>query len=130
MDIHVIEECTALSLAEQISFPEVVARLAATGVERYMVDLVGQSKSSYSLDGMTYHEAITLHNNDVAEAFDATAVKSAITDSQQGRIKYQAFLSRIMKAGCSHYEVFITGKKVIYCGRNGDQHIELFPTKP
>jgi hypothetical protein len=32
-----------------------------------------------------------------------------------------------MKAGCSHYEVFITGKKVIYLGRDGGQHVELFP---
>jgi hypothetical protein len=32
-----------------------------------------------------------------------------------------------MEAGCSHYEVFISGKKAIYFGRDGSQHIELFP---
>ena len=41
MDTNVIKECTAQSLAEKITFPEVVMKLAGAGVERYIADLVG-----------------------------------------------------------------------------------------
>ena len=58
---------------------------------------------------------------------DAAAVAATIKDIQQGRIKYREFLRRIMEAGCSHYEVFITGRQAIYLGRDGSQHIERFP---
>jgi hypothetical protein len=30
-------------------------------------------------------------------------------------------------AGCVGYHVFITGKRVVYYGRQGDQQIEYFP---
>ncbi len=63
----------------------------------------------------------------IPEQLDAAAVKQTITDIQQGRIKYQTFLRRIMEAGCAHYEVFITGRRAIYFGRDGVQHIEEFP---
>jgi uncharacterized protein YbcV (DUF1398 family) len=42
-------------------------------------------------------------------------------------IQYREFLQRVMAAGCSHYEVFITGKQAIYFGRDGSYHIEKFP---
>ena len=35
-----------------------------------------------------------------------------------------------MAAGCSHYEVFITGRKAIYFGGDGARHIgEIFRTE-
>lgn len=127
MDIQAIKECTEKSLAEQITFPEVVMKLAAGGVERYIADLTGQQKLSYGVDGAVHTGALVFNGPQIVMQFDGEGVKSAITDIQQGRIKYREFLHRIMAAGCSHYEVFITGRKAIYFGRDGSQHIELFP---
>ncbi len=127
MKIDVIKECTSLSLAEKITFPEVVMRLSEAGVERYIADLVGKKKLSYGKQGEVHTGDLTFENVAIPEQFDAAAVKQAITHIQQGRIQYQAFLRRIMEAGCTHYEVFITGRRAIYFGRNGLQHIEEFP---
>lgn len=127
MQADVIKECTSLSLAEQITFPEVVMKLAEAGVERYIADLVGKKKFSYGKQGETHIGDLAFENIAIPEKLDAAAVKQTITDIQQGRIKYQTFLRRIMEAGCAHYEVFITGRRAIYFGRDGVQHIEEFP---
>jgi uncharacterized protein YbcV (DUF1398 family) len=127
MKIDIIKECTLLSLTEQITFFEVVIKLTEAGVERYIVDLVGKKKFSYGKQGETYTGDLVFKDITVPEEFDTSEVKQAILDIQEGRIKYQTFLRRIMEAGCSHYEVFITGCKAIYFGRNGSQYLEEFP---
>jgi uncharacterized protein YbcV (DUF1398 family) len=129
MDITVVKECTAASLAEQITFPEVVMKLAAAGVERYILDLVGKNKLTFGTQGETHKAELAFDRVAIPVHLDAVAIKRTITDIQQGRIKYQTFLKQIMAAGCSHYEVFITGRKAIYFGRDGGQHIENFPNK-
>lgn len=129
MDIEAIKECDALSMDGKITFPEVVRKLASAGVERYIMDLVGHKKYSYGIAGETYTSSFQNKATSVALKFDDKAIKSAITEIQQNKIKYSTFLERIIAAGCSHYEVFIDGKKVIYFGRDGSHHIELFPLK-
>ncbi len=127
MDNNIINECLALSLKAKITFPEVIMKLTAAGVERYIADLVGLNVHYYGTNGTTYTAELEFDAKKVAPTFNADAVKYAIADSQQKVIDYQIFLHSIMAAGCSHYEVFITGKKVIYLGRDGGQHTELFP---
>lgn len=127
MDINTINECTNLSLAGKISFPEVVMKLASTGIERYIVDLVGFQKFTFGIQGEAHATRFTFKGPTIARKFDAAAVKRAIEEIQQKKINYQDFLTQIMLAGCCHYEVFILGKKVIYFGRDGSHHIELFP---
>lgn len=127
MNNNIINECLALSLKAKITFPEIILKLSAAGVERYVSDLVGLSMHYYGTNGTVYTVPLEFDAKTVAPAFDAEEVKAAITDSQQGRITYQEFLHRVISAGCSHYEVFITGKKVLYLGRDGCQHIEFFP---
>jgi uncharacterized protein YbcV (DUF1398 family) len=127
MDTNIIKECTALSLAEQITFPEVLMKLAGAGVERYIADLAGKQKLSYGAGGETHTGALTFDGSGIPSHLDTAAVAATIKDIQQGRIKYREFLRRIMEAGCSHYEVFITGRQAVYFGRDGSQHIERFP---
>lgn len=127
MKIDIIEECTSLSLAEKITFPQVVMKLAAAGVESYIVDLVGKKKFSYGSQGETHTGDLAFEGVTIPEHLDAAAVKQTIADIQQGRIQYLTFLRRIMESGCAHYEVFITGRRAIYFGRDGMQHIEEFP---
>lgn len=130
MDTKTIDECNLLSHAGKITFPEVVKKLASTGTERYVVDLVGVKKTFYGAKGGTYVGHLNLASTAVPVEFDVTEIKTAIQDIQKNEISYNVFLRRIMAAGCSHYEVFIRGKKAIYFGRNGDHHTEHFLTPP
>ncbi len=127
MDVAVINECKALSLAGKITFPEVVKRLMDTGVERYICDLVGLKVHYYGVKGEVYSLTLDYSSEPVAAEFNPSAVKEAVGEIQQNLINYREFLKRIIGSGCCHYEVFITGKKVIYFGRQGEQHIEHFP---
>lgn len=128
MDKATLNELKELSFAGKISFPEVVKRLIANNVERYIADLVGLKITYFSNDGQVHDASFKLDTHDIAQEFNALEIKSSIKDSQQAKINYQTFLKRIMSAGCTHYEVFIAGKKVIYFGRDGSHHIELFPS--
>lgn len=48
---HVMQECARRSLAGELTFPEVVGRLAAVGVERYHADYSRQEITYYLADG-------------------------------------------------------------------------------
>lgn len=127
MNINTIKECMTLALEGKITFPETVKKLVADQTERYIADLVGLQKLYFGINGETYAWPLNFNPIKVAQQFDIVKVKSAIRDSQQSKINYPTFLQRIMEAGCCHYEVFLTGKKVIYFGRDGSNHIEFFP---
>lgn len=127
MDTHIINECEDLSWSNKASFPEIIMKLASTGVERYIADLVGLQKLYFGADSEAYTKKWNTNLPKVAVDFCAETVQNAIKDSQQKKIDYKTFLERIILAGCSHYEVFILGKKVIYFGRDGSEHTEHFP---
>jgi uncharacterized protein YbcV (DUF1398 family) len=127
MDIAVIDECRNLSTTGKITFLEVVAKLSASHVERYIADLNSMTLSYYSGSGQMHTAALDLPARQVASSFRADDIKEAIRDSQQQRINYKIFLERITDAGCCHYEVYIAGRKIMYFGRDGSHHIEHFP---
>ena len=128
INTHIIDECTRLSLTGELTFPEQIKKLMEHDIERYSVDLVGLTKSSYAINNECYTKPFPYNPGAVAEALDVEALKDAIKASQQKEIDYKTFLNRAVAAGCCWYQVFIRGKKVVYFGRNGDTHIELFPS--
>lgn len=127
MNPKIIEECIALTLAEKLKFPEVIKRLYTEGVESFICDLVGLKIHYFSTKGELYTLSLAYKAAPVALRFDAAAVEKSIINRQKEEITYMQFLDQIIAAGCTHYEVFIAGKKVIYFGRDGSQHIQLFP---
>ena len=127
MDINVLNECNSLSLAGKITFPEVVMKLAAAGTERYIADLAGLRKLYYGINGEIHIGSLAFDASAINPVFNSTEVKNTIKDIQQQKINYRTFLHRIMEAGCCHYEVFLKGSQAVYFGRDGSQHIELFP---
>lgn len=128
MDKNILNQTLELSLAGKITFPQVVGELIKNNVERYIADLVGLKITYFSTNGELHELSLKFHAYPIAQEFNAVEVQNSIKDAQQAKIDYQAFLKRVMLAGCTHYEVFITGKKVIYFGRSGDHHIEHFPS--
>jgi uncharacterized protein YbcV (DUF1398 family) len=128
MDQNLLHDCLHSALNGNMSFPETVVKMAATGVERYYADLVALEKLHYSTDGEMHRENIPLEQAPaIGRDFSESEVKSALVDVQQGRIGYAEFLRRIMRAGTTDYAVYIAGKKAIYHGRNGDFYVEKFP---
>ncbi len=127
----VLQDCTNASVEERITFPEVVAALAAVGVERYHTDLL-RGETTYYLPGggservpgkppgkwMAGHPAA---------AFSAAGVADAVRAIQTGTIRYREFCERVMQAGCVGWMTFLAGKRVVYYGRTGDSHVEWFP---
>jgi len=127
MNIDNLKQILEQSRANKLSFPERVKKLVDAGVESYHIDLIRLDESFYFTNGESYvgelHSAAHVIHND----FDATQVIAAIRESQAQMIDYAEFLNRITRAGTSYYIAYLLGRKVMYLGKNGDFHCELFP---
>ena len=126
----VMRDCAAASLEGRITFPEVVRRLAAIGVERYHADYCRQEITYYLNDGDSLVVPISHRPQPIATEFSASSVEAAIRQSQRGELRYPEFLQRTMAAGCVGYFVQIAGRQALYFGRAGDVHREPFPATP
>jgi uncharacterized protein YbcV (DUF1398 family) len=123
----VVEECTAGSDDDSLNFPQVLARLAAAGVEGYYADLRRSLKTYYLPNGECIDVGAARVSKPIAQAFDAFRVEAAVRQSQAGTHTYEAFCEKIAAAGCAGYLVSLPGRRVIYFGRTAETHVEHFP---
>lgn len=122
-----IRACAAESLAGTIHFGDVVMRLLSIGVERYHADYSRHECTYYLPDGSSLVVPVPHPPHAIATEFSAAAVEASIRRSQRGEIKYLQFVAQTCAAGCVGYFVQLTGRRVIYFGRQGEQHVEPFP---
>jgi uncharacterized protein YbcV (DUF1398 family) len=128
LNTDAIRECETGSFSNELSFPEVVQKLAAIGVTRYYADLLRMRKLYYSANA-AHEETLPMDRMPIAENFSEPAIKSALASIQRGEIDYPEFLRRITAAGVVCYIVFIDGRRVAYIGGRGDQYVENFPSR-
>lgn len=128
MNKKIISEVAEATQAGNLIFPEVVRRLTEAGVESYLVDLVTGTGTFFSIDGASHVETMILPHSPVAADFSQPDIVTAIRGAQADTIRYPEFIQRSTAAGVIAYWVFLTGRKVIYFGRKGEQHVENFPT--
>ena len=127
MNTQAIHEVTRKTEEGQMTFPQVVHRLTEVGVESYFVDLAAGRKTYYMADGSAFTEPMLLKLDPVAEEFSDSGLVAAIRGAQVDAIRYPEFVKRSTAAGVVGYWAFLTGKKVLYLGRKGEEHIEDFP---
>jgi uncharacterized protein YbcV (DUF1398 family) len=127
---QVIQECALGAMNGALTFPEIVGKLASVGVERYHADYPRQEITYYMSDeeSLVVNTPHPLHP--IAKDFSATSVEAAVRQSQRNEHSYLDFIRKTTAAGCVGYFVQITGRRVIYFGRDGDCHIEHFPSAP
>jgi uncharacterized protein YbcV (DUF1398 family) len=128
MESKIVAEAARATLDGSIPFPEVVRRLIETGVEYYHVDYVALQKTFYSASGEIIKTPIHYEGlPSIASELNVEALRAAILDSQQNGPHYRDFTKRAMSAGVHGYIAFLSGKRVTYWGRSGDQHTEWLP---
>jgi len=109
------------------TFTDLVARLAAIGVERYHTDYSREETTFYLPDGQSFVIEHPHPPQPIGNAFSAAEVEKSVRRSQQNEHKYADFLRETRAAGCVGYFAQITGRRVLYFGRNGEIHQELMP---
>ena len=127
---QIIQECASGALTGEVTFPEIVGKLAQIGVERYHADYSRQEITYYLPDGESLVAATPHPAHATAAEFSPSAVEAAVRQSQRNEHTYLDFIRKTMAAGCVGYFVQITGRRVIYLGRNGESHVEHFPSNP
>ena len=96
MDSAAIHEAAEATLAGTMSFPDIVAKLVAAGVEYYHVDYVARCKHFQDGVGACVSTPITYENLPaVAAELDVDALVANIRDSQVNG----AALSRLHRSG-------------------------------
>lgn len=125
--INVADECSRLSDANAATFPQVVARLGAAGIERYHADLQRGEKTYYMPDGASHRSRCAAVTGAFARDFSPHGVSDAVRAIQRGAIDYAAFCERIAGAGCTGYLVSLSGRRAVYYGRSGETCVEYFP---
>ena len=128
MNAETIRKLADGSLDGSMPFPEIVGRLIEEGVENYLVDYRSLSFTFYGESGGVVSAPLVFEGlPGIGASFDIPELRAAIHDSQTGGQKFRDFSARAMRAGVQSYFVFLSGKRVLYLGRRGDQHIEWFP---
>lgn len=128
MNADVVRKMAEATLTGEMPFPEIVGNLIREGVEYYHVDYISGSCSFYSASGGVVVAPLVFEGlPEVAAEFNAGELRAAILDSQRNGQKFRQFCARAMQAGVQSYFAFLRGQRVLYVGRQGDQHVEWFP---
>jgi len=100
--------------------------VAYRGNTQLSIDLVAGRKTYYLADGD--FEEVEVHKVvGAAMTFSAEGVEKAVRAIQRQEIAYRGFCRQIAEAGCVGYFVSLAGRRAVYYGRAGDEHVEWFP---
>ena len=127
MNISLIQDTINQSLAATMTFPQIVGALLKEDIATYHVDLLRTENRYYHTNGETHVEKVNLVHRPAASDFSAAGVEKAVRLAQAGKCTYQEFVTYILEAGCVYYIAYLSGKKVVYSGLNGESHTEYFP---
>lgn len=127
MSKQVIDAVAMATQQGKMTFPQVVQGLLAVGVESYLVDFAAKQKTHYLADGTTHTVPMILEPGPIAAEFNGVELVAAIRGAQADTVRYPEFVQRSTAAGVIGYWAFLTGKRVSYFGRKGEEHVEEFP---
>ncbi len=127
--VSVVEDCHQASETDRLTFPQILEKLAAAGIEGYIVNYRRSTRTYYRPDGESLELGFPPVATPVAAAFDAAIIQGAIREAQTQALgyTYRGFCEKVTKAGCAGYIVSLLGRRVVYFGRTAETHIELFP---
>ena len=128
MNAATIQQLARATLDGSMPFPEIVGRLFEEGVEYYLVDYRSRQFTFYGVAGGVVVAPLLFEGlPEISETFELSSLRAAIRDSQSQGQKFRDVCARAMRAGVQSYYAFLRGKRVLYLGRQGDQHVEWFP---
>ena len=130
MNAEMAEGAFADLLARRKNFIEVVSALLEARVRSYEVDFVARRLMLYGEDGSHHAVAIEVPA-DLApsEFFSSGAIDRTIMRMRGPDADYATFLQGMMQAGCAQYFVYLRGRRAIYLGVDGDQHVVQIPAR-
>lgn len=124
----IIRQTFEASQAGSIHFGQVIGALMSVDVESYFVDYRTRQVTYYFPNDETFSLQYAAEQEVFGDDFVQADVKAAIVGAQKGEVMYPEFKKLTQKAGCIGYFVWIKGRRVSYLGRNGETHVEHFPS--
>ena len=127
--IAVAKACLDAACDGSLGFPEIIGKLIEAGFEGYAVDYRRNRQTCYLPDGDCVDLDLPYSAGAVAASFDNAGVQALVRWAQAGGpgYSYAAFSQKVKNEGCSGYIVSFLGRRVVYYGRTGETHVEMFP---
>lgn len=127
--IAIARLCLTAAHDGSMSFPAIVGALIDAGFDGYAVDYRAGTQTFYLPDGDSLTLSIHTYAGSVTATFDAAGIARLIGWAQSGDATYTygAFSEQAKQAGCAGYLASFLGRRVVYYGRTGQTHTELFP---
>ncbi|WP_374444356.1 hypothetical protein [Stella sp.] len=130
MNVADAEAAFADLLGRRRKFLEVVAALVRAGVRAYQVDFQARAMTLYGEDGSHHRVALALPMSEpISEFFSSGAIDRTILQMRSPEADFATFLRRMAQAGCAQYFVYLRGRRAIYLGVDGDQHVVDIPAR-
>lgn len=113
-----------------MSFPEIIGALMQAGFDGYAVDFRRGMATYYPPAAAPLDIALHDLGAAIAPRFEAAAIRAAIKEAQSNApgYTYPGFCDTAARAGCAGYFVSLPGRRVVYYGRDGEIHVEHFPS--
>ncbi|NUB46806.1 DUF1398 domain-containing protein [Fertoebacter nigrum] len=126
----IAETCLHAAHNGSLSFPEIVGRLITAGFEGYAVDYRRNTQTFYLTEGDSVVLDMPQAPGSIGITFDAGEVERLVRWAQANPAdySYSAFSEKAKVAGCAGYLVSFIGRRVVYCGRTAETHVEHFPS--
>jgi uncharacterized protein YbcV (DUF1398 family) len=99
MDTEIMKEALQASESGKSTFPRVVDKLVAAGVESYFADLIRGEETFYMPSGETHVEKMSLALGKIADEFSQNGIASAIRAAQSDEIRYPEFVKASTSRG-------------------------------
>jgi uncharacterized protein YbcV (DUF1398 family) len=128
--VAIAERCLSAAETGSMTFPQIVGDLMQAGFESYAVDFRRGVVVYYLVDGDAVQLPAPAVAGAVAAHFDRPTIESAIREAQSlaSDYTYLGFCEKTRAAGCVGYVVSFLGRRAVYSGRSGENHVEMFPS--
>ncbi|WP_150272801.1 DUF1398 family protein [Paenibacillus tepidiphilus] len=129
MNIEEVKRISEVSKRERWPYPRTFQALLGAGVTSYRTS-IADNGTIFSGEGGEYEEPNdeTAPSLEVAENYEADAVKRGLAHHQQHRTPFADFLKDMAAAGVQYYEVDMLKRTIDYTsGRPGESVVETVP---
>ena len=124
MEPEILRTAAEQALSNQNSFQDMCRKFLLAGIESAHFDLIANRLTCYTPEGRVFDEPFYFEGPRVADAFSEESIIENYNALLKHKLSLHEFFAFIMLAGTTGFTIYLLGKKVLFLGRRGENHLE------
>lgn len=124
MEPEILRAAADQTLSNQKSFQDMCRKLLLAGIESVHFDLIANRMTCYTPEGRVFDEPFFFEGPRVADVFSEESIIEDYKALLMHKLSLHEFFAFIMLAGATGFTIYLLGKKVLFFGRCGENHLE------